>query len=246
MRQAMPRNSRQRRKPGQIDRLVLHFNENRHLFEAFAKSLVAIIQTSPILVPLLHSVLFRIKDPSSLRGKLVRLAQEYKKTGKAFDIDENNLFQKINDLAGIRLLHLHTEQVAEINTRLLAILNEQRCRLIEGPIANCWDIEYQELFRQYEIKTRSRNSMYTTVHYVVQANQRTKITCEIQVRTLMDEVWGEVSHRVNCPDESPSRSCRDQLKVLARVTTAGIRLVDSIFKSHNEIQPVATAARRRQ
>lgn len=76
--------------------------------------------------------------------------------------------------------------------------------------------------------------MYTTVHYVVEANPRTQIRCEIQVRTLMDEVWGEVSHQVNYPTESPSSSCRDQLKVLARLTTGGTRLVDSIFKSHNE------------
>ena len=90
--------------------------------------------------------------------------------------------------------------------------------------------------------------MYTSVHYVVEANQRQKITCEIQVRTLMDEVWGEVSHRVNYPMQSPSRSCRDQLKVLARVTTAGIRLVDSIFKSHQEVATtrVRLRAGRRQ
>jgi len=76
--------------------------------------------------------------------------------------------------------------------------------------------------------------MYTTVHYVLQANQEKKVTCEVQVRTLMDEVWGEVSHRVNYPDESPSRTCQDQLKVLARLTTGCTRLVDSIFRSHLE------------
>jgi putative GTP pyrophosphokinase len=74
--------------------------------------------------------------------------------------------------------------------------------------------------------------MYTSVHYVVQANQRTKVTCEIQVRTLMDEVWAEVSHRVNYPTPSPSKACQEQLKVLARLTSGCTRLVDSIFKSH--------------
>ena len=59
--------------------------------------------------------------------------------------------------------------------------------------------------------------MYTTVHYVIRANQKTKVTCEVQVRTLMDEVWGEVSHRVNYPNESPSSSCQEQLKVLLLV-----------------------------
>jgi hypothetical protein len=94
--------------------------------------------------------------------------------------------------------------------------------------------EYEEIFRSFGITPRSRASMYTTVHYVVRANQKTKVTCEVQVRTLMEEVWGEVSHRVNYPTESPSLSCQNQLKVLARLTTGGTRLVDSIFSSHSE------------
>ena len=79
--------------------------------------------------------------------------------------------------------------------------------------------------------------MYTTVHYDVRANRKSSIRCELQVRSLMDEVWGEVSHRVNYPVESTSRACRDQLKVLARLTTGGSRLVDSIFDSHERREP---------
>ena len=35
--------------------------------------------------------------------------------------------------------------------------------------------------------------MYTSVHYVVSSKSRTKVTCEIQVRTLMEEVWGSTT-----------------------------------------------------
>lgn len=218
----------------QFVRLVAQFQNNRHLFENFANSLIGMIQTSPDLRPFLHTVLYRIKDPQSLYRKLMRRNEERRTNNKPFDVDESNVFGKINDLAGIRILHLHTEQIDEINRHLLSLFEEQEYRLIEGPIAHCWDLEYETLYREYDIKTQQRASMYNSVHYVVQANQKTKITCEIQVRTLMDEVWGEVSHRVNYPDESSSRSCRDGLKVLARITTAGIRLVDSIFKGHEE------------
>jgi ppGpp synthetase/RelA/SpoT-type nucleotidyltranferase len=120
----------------------------------------------------------------------------------------------------------------DIHPAILDIIEEQQYRLVETPMANCWDIEYEQIFNGFGITSQSRDSMYTTVHYVVEANQRTKITCEIQVRTLMDEVWGEVSHRVNYPTESPSTACKDQLKVLARLTSGCTRLVDSIFKSH--------------
>lgn len=116
----------------------------------------------------------------------------------------------------------------------MGFLGEQQLQLVEEPTANCWDIEYERLFKEFGIATRSRDSMYTTVHYVVQANQKMKVTCEIQVRTLMDEVWGEVSHRVDYPAESANRACQDLLKVLARLTSGCTRLVDSIFRSHDE------------
>ncbi len=240
----MPRNPDKPLDCSHIDELVAHFQDERHRFEILADSLVTTVQKSPDLFPLLHSVRHRIKEPNHLRNKLLRFEERCKQDGKPFGINVGNLFRKVNDLAGIRLLHLHTEQVGDINRRLLAILKEQMYQIVEGPVANCWDVEYEELFKRFEIPTKSRNSMYTTVHYVVQANRRTKITCEIQVRTLMDEVWGEVSHRVNYPRESISRSCRDQLRVLARVTTAGTRLVDSIFMSHEEAPKTVRGAPR--
>jgi ppGpp synthetase/RelA/SpoT-type nucleotidyltranferase len=55
------------------------------------------------------------------------------------------------------------------------------------------------------------------------------MTAEIQVRTLMEEVWGEVDHTMNYPYPVESLACREQLKVLARVTSSASRLVDSIF-----------------
>src|SRR5260370_41756092 len=120
----------------------------------------------------------------------------------------------------------------QIHSHLMDVILEQQYKLIEEPTANCWDVEYEAIYKGLGIATHSRESMYTTVHYVVESNQRTKITCEIQVRTLMDEVWGEVSHRVNYPLESAKDICKDQLKILARLTTGCTRLVDSIFKSH--------------
>jgi len=218
------------KKPDQkcIDSAVEHFRRNRHLFENFAQALLTYFRNDTALAQCTEFIKYRIKDPDHLRQKLVRKAIE----GSL--IDEKMLFDRITDLAGIRIIHLHTEQIREIHAAILGIIAEQRLRLVEEPTANCWDVEFENLLSQFGIATHSRDTMYTTVHYVIQANQRTKVTCEVQVRTLMDEVWGEVSHRVNYPNESPSRTCQDQLKVLARLTSGCTRLVDSIFRSHLE------------
>ena len=72
--------------------------------------------------------------------------------------------------------------------------------------------------------------MYTSVHYVIRPNK--SYTAEIQVRTLAEELWGEVDHKINYPVRSEIFACSEQLKVLARTTSACTRLVDSIFGSH--------------
>jgi len=217
-----------------ITSMVDHFTTNRHLFENFANALMGYLQNYAPLREQIQFIKHRIKDPEHLRDKLKRKADEAKCKGKPMEIDASNLFESITDLAGIRIIHLHTEQFRAIHPSILTILDEQQLRLIEQPTAYCWDNEYKEFFESLGIRTDAKPSMYSTVHYVIEANTKTKITCELQVRTLTDEVWGEVSHRVNYPHESPSMSCREQLKVLARFTTGCTRLVDSIFQSHSE------------
>lgn len=217
----------------QIFKAVRHFEDSQNLFGNFAKSLLLYLGEDSRLNPYIHFIKYRVKDPKHLAEKLARKALEEKSSGRKIIVNENNIFSEITDLAGVRLIHLHTEQIKEINKFILLILQEQNCKIIEGPKAICWDREYEQLFNQFGIIPESRDSMYTSVHYIIEANQQTKIRAEIQVRTLMEEVWGEVSHRVDYPPGGPiNRACQDQLKVLARLTSGSTRLVDSIFKSH--------------
>ncbi len=60
------------------------------------------------------------------------------------------------------------------------------------------------------------------------------IACEIQVRTLFEEVWGEIDHVLNYPEPTNSIACTEQLRVLAKMVGAGTRLAEAIFRSHGE------------
>lgn len=219
-----------------IDRAVEHFADNRHLFTMFVESLVPYFVNHPELGRLIHFIKYRIKDEDSLRAKLERLTVSTGPEPMNEPVSESNLFERISDLVGLRIIHLHTDQLVNIHPLILEILGEQRLVMAGSPTAYYWDVEFQELFKNIGLKTELRGSMYTTVHYDIVANQRTEIRCEVQVRSLMDEVWGEISHRINYPMESPSATCQDQLKVLARLTSGCGRLVDSIFKTHHEAQ----------
>src|SRR4051812_31072845 len=65
--------------------------------------------------PLIHSTKQREKDPDHLKDKLIRKAFEARKEGKRFSITQRNFFKKLGDLAGVRLLHIHADQLVEIH-----------------------------------------------------------------------------------------------------------------------------------
>jgi len=219
-----------------INDAVQRFRENLPLFDRLAENLQDDLLAHPKLRTYIHFAKWRVKDPDHLADKLTRKVLEAKAKGRTPTITAQNLFTRVTDLAGVRLLHLHTEQMRDIAPLIQEVLAEHRYRVKSGPVAHCWDADYEALFRGFGIRTEKKRSMYTSVHYVVQPNRETTMTAELQVRTMMDEVWGEVSHRVDYPVETTSRACKDELKVLARMTSGCTRLVDSIFKGHAESQ----------
>ena len=69
-------------------------------------------------------------------------------------------------------------------------------------------------------------------HYEARIDERVNLV--ESVRTLAEELWGEVSHTVNYPHKTHSIACNEQLAALARVASGCTRLVDSIFASESE------------
>src|ERR1043166_1494710 len=116
-----------------IRELVEHYKANQSLVSNFFKSMLVYIDESIELKKFAHSVRSRMKDPDHLRDKLERKFRAAKEKGAPSDITPDNLFVRINDLAGIRILHLHTTQMAEINHCIQSIIAEQAVELIEGP-----------------------------------------------------------------------------------------------------------------
>lgn len=176
--------------------------------------------------PIVHSVRARLKTLEHLDEKIRRKWQEGEPT------DANNVFEKITDLAGARILHLYQDQFPAIHTEILEKVTELKdWYLLESPKAYTWDPESQQFFQALKIDVEIKESFYTSVHYLVRPRKDSPLCCEIQVRTLFEEIWGEVDHALNYPTPSEKISCREQLRVLAKLVGAGSRLVDSIFRS---------------
>ena len=213
---------------------VKAFEAKLHDFETDAANLENRLLAHSELRKLIHSIKRRAKAPAHLKDSLERKARRAAERGRAFDITAENVFDKIPDLAGVRLLHLHMRQMERIHPLLMKIIKDEGYVLSGKPEAKTWDPEYEQMFQKLNVKVERKESLYTSVHYVIKPNTTTRRLCELQVRTLAEEVWGEISHTINYPHETDSVACKEQLKVLARVVSGCSRLVDSIVASYDD------------
>jgi putative GTP pyrophosphokinase len=214
-------------------RIVEKYGRDYEDFERVATGLSSLFNSRKIS-PLIHSLKVRVKDPEHLLNKLERKYREKTTAGLPFEINLNNVYEKVNDLVGVRIIHLHTRQYEKINKVLLELLADEYYEVVEGPSARYWDNEYKNYFESVGISVEENPRLYTSVHYVVKPTRKNAITAEIQVRTLAEELWGEVDHSINYPVRSDNIAVTEQLLVLARVTSSCTRLVDSIFKTLSE------------
>lgn len=215
-----------------IDNMINAYKERLFEYEQFLASIRVFFEKHPKLstgnLPIIHSLKYRTKDPEHLRDKLKR-KQEIGKT-----IDINNIFDKITDLAGIRVLHLYQDQYIEIHKAIKEKIDSGDWILKEDPKAYTWDPESQVFYEKLGLATELRDTYYTSIHYVVKPNMKNTVCCEIQVRTLFEEIWGEIDHTINYPHPTNSIPCKEQLRVLSKLVSTGTRLADSIFRSHED------------
>ncbi|WP_312330568.1 RelA/SpoT domain-containing protein [Sphingobacterium sp.] len=216
-----------------IKETVELYKEKLFEFEQFLPSVLTFFEKHRVLnakpLPIIHSIKSRLKDPDHLEGKLIRKFQNGKK------IDTTNLFTEITDLIGVRVLHLYQDQFSEIHKAIQIKIDQGDWVYVEPPKAMTWDPESVEYFKKLDITTELRETFYTSIHYLIKPNNPNAVVCcEIQVRTLFEEIWGEIDHTINYPSPTDSVACKEQLRVLSKLVSTGTRLADSIFRSHHD------------
>lgn len=175
-------------------KLVELYKERKDDFEHFKNQVVLFFQDPNLKfdsVRIVHSVKSRMKDPDHLVDKLSRK----KKEGR--NITTNNLFEEITDFAGVRVLLLYQQQFQKIHSCIKDKCEKGGWVLAEKPIAYTWDPETEEFYKKLGIDTKIKDSYYTSIHYVIKPNKNSDLSCEIQVRTLFEEIWGEIDHTIN-------------------------------------------------
>lgn len=216
-----------------LDDAVNVIRDDLYSYELLHDKFLSFIKRDPEFKDLVHSYKSRFKDLDHLRSKIERKNYEdsiLPDDEKKGPITQDNIKDRITDICGIRILHLYIGQFEAIHKALMKYVDSGELALFEPPKAYTWDPEYSKTFEALGVSPKLKESFYTSVHYVFKPRNDSNITCEVQVRTLFEEVWGEIDHILNYPERSKSKVVQEQLKVLARVVGAGTRLSDSIFE----------------
>lgn len=218
----------------ELDEILKVYSDEEHLFGIFMNNVVDIFRLEPSLnsygTPVIHTIKSRLKDKDHLRDKISR------KDNNTDPITAENLFERVTDLAGIRILHLYQDQFESIHNFIKNKIDEGEWFYKEPPVAYTWDPECTDYFTELGLEPKVKDSYYTSIHYVIKPKEKSSICCEIQVRTLFEEIWGEIDHTINYPHKTENKSCKEQLRVLSKLVSTGTRLADSIFRTHNEVK----------
>lgn len=183
----------------QLDWEMLHaigldHEANHEQLRACAELIARVMQTFTGV----HSVRWRIKDTEHLLEKIVRKRSE--KSPKYLEISPENYFAIITDLIGVRALHLFKDNCEDIDKAI-----RESWPLAETPIVYTrkGDDAPQNRFAEEQFTHQEHPKGYRSIHYIISTQpQHRKVFAEVQVRTIFEEGWSEIDHRVRYPNFS--------------------------------------------
>lgn len=178
-----------------------------------------------------HSVKYRVKDPEHLVEKIIR--KRIKNREKI--ITKVNYREKIADLIGIRVLHLFKEEWEDIHEYII-----NRWMLITPkPKANIRAGDHKELLNNFEEKGCEivvHPFGYRSVHYHINTGILREITiAEIQVRTIFEEAWSEIDHRIRYPYQVNNPILSNYLEIFNRLAGSADEMGSYIRFLNNQL-----------
>ena len=105
-----------------LQNLLNIFDERLQYFEIFKDAVISKFTKDPRLngnPPIVHSVKARIKDREHFKEKIKR------KHSEADPITEENLYQRITDISGVRVLHLYQQDFSIIHASIQDQIDRQ-------------------------------------------------------------------------------------------------------------------------
>lgn len=183
------------------DKLMVILEDYRALHPLYSSACRQVAETLQEC-ELVHSTRHRTKKPDHLVAKIIRkrLAQLDSPESASFDwgtISMKNYKEALEDLAGVRALHLFKEDWVTIDYFIGLIWTYTK------RFAYVRDGDDCSLFKSKKCEPEEHPAGYRSVHYVLDtAATKHPVKVEVQVRTIFEEGWSEIDHRVRYPNFS--------------------------------------------
>ena len=151
-------------------------------------------------VDAVHSLKIRLKDPEHLIEKIIRK----KFDDPSLNFSPENYGTEILDLIGVRAIHLFKADWIEIHDFITG-----KFKLCNKPIANIRKGDSESFVHEFRAKgceIKEHKFGYRSVHYLVQAQPVDGLhIAEIQLRTIFEEGWSEIDHRIRYPYDTDNQ-----------------------------------------
>ena len=183
-----------------------------------------------------HSIESRIKNPEHLVEKIIRkicVENNYKYE----EICKDNYCEIIRDLIGIRILVFSKEGWEQVHDVLCSVFKTKddkkrnsRYYMEENPEAY---IRYgdRDVFHN-KINTQYSNKGYRSQHYIIAYDGH---YCEIQVRTIAEEVYGEFDHKVRYPYRKDNKFLLRYTTTMSQIMSVADELVSTCLQMSEEL-----------
>lgn len=211
----------------QLQAIYNDFVGSKSLFEDFTDSIVKSFQKQKAV----HSVRYRVKDPEHLIEKVIRKTIENPKR----KITLKNYRTEITDLIGVRVIHLFKSNWITIDrfVRDNWELNEQSIAYVrEGDTKT-----RTKVLSKHGFDIKEHPNGYRSLHYLIKTKpSKNEILVEVQVRTIFEEGWSEIDHKMRYPYEKDNEILNEFLLIFNRLAGSADEMGTFIKSLKSEIK----------
>jgi GTP pyrophosphokinase len=184
---------------GERNKILVDFYRSQEHYERLATEIRRLLddEESPFLADSLYTVKHRLKDTDRLIQKIEQTNGRLRKG--VTPISAANFQDRIEDLLGVRIVCLRLSDLAKLQGFLADLEDDQKLKILKGPIEKK---TFLITPGDPEAAKDLQYSGYSSVHYVIRlgkalrpAEQIAPLKVELQLRTILEEAWGEIDHK---------------------------------------------------
>jgi ppGpp synthetase/RelA/SpoT-type nucleotidyltranferase len=185
----------------QKEAILIAFLKEKERYKRLAEYIVHLIRDDPSSPKeSLHTIVYRIKDELRLIEKID--IQNSRLEADEEPISEKNYQAKVGDLLGVRIICLRLSDIVKIESYLELLSEEKILCFVKGPDKKRSFLLPVGPGDAISGGIERRYSGYSSIHYQVQLGENTdaplglkKLQLELQLRTILEEAWGEIDHK---------------------------------------------------